>query len=136
MTSVSSQSLDLLLSQVCDITLKHREECVLEACVRVLCALCSDCYSFCGRAERAVSQLLDSTVEKFTSNLAEILQVYTHTHTHSSRPATLPPPVASDRSRSLFSSSEFKSFLYNRTFPKEGFSDLSRLSCVCSAGIG
>ncbi|RXN22212.1 cohesin subunit SA-1-like protein [Labeo rohita] len=67
--------LDLLLSQVCDIMLKHREECVLEACVRVLCTLCSDCYSFCGRAERAVSQLLDSTVEKFTSNLAEILQV-------------------------------------------------------------
>ncbi|KAI2656638.1 Cohesin subunit SA-1 [Labeo rohita] len=66
--------LDLLLSQVCDIMLKHREECVLEACVRVLCTLCSDCYSFCGRAERAVSQLLDSTVEKFTSNLAEILQ--------------------------------------------------------------
>ncbi|XP_058653102.1 cohesin subunit SA-1 isoform X2 [Onychostoma macrolepis] len=69
-----AKCLDLLLSQVCDITLKHREECVLEACVRVLCALCSDCYSFCGRAERAVSQLLDSTVEKFTSNLAEILQ--------------------------------------------------------------
>ncbi|XP_016115314.1 cohesin subunit SA-1-like [Sinocyclocheilus grahami] len=68
------KSLDLLLSQVCDIMLKHREECVLEACVRVLCALCSDCYSFCGRAERAVSQLLDSTVEKFSSNLAEILQ--------------------------------------------------------------
>ncbi|XP_042626432.1 cohesin subunit SA-1 isoform X2 [Cyprinus carpio] len=66
--------LDLLLSQVCDIMLKHREESVLEACVRVLCALCSDCYSFCGRAERAVSQLLDSTVEKFSSNLAEILQ--------------------------------------------------------------
>ncbi|XP_043087259.1 cohesin subunit SA-2 [Puntigrus tetrazona] len=68
------KSLDLLLSQVCDITLKHRDECVLEACVRVLCALCSESYSFCGRAERAVGQLLDSTVEKFTSNLAEILQ--------------------------------------------------------------
>ncbi|XP_052471003.1 cohesin subunit SA-1 isoform X3 [Carassius gibelio] len=66
--------LDLLLSQVCDIMLKHREDSVLDACVRVLCALCSDCYSFCGRAERAVSQLLDSTVEKFSSNLAEILQ--------------------------------------------------------------
>ncbi|KAK7137452.1 hypothetical protein R3I94_013180 [Phoxinus phoxinus] len=66
--------LDLLLSQVCDIILKHHEECVLEACVRVLCALCSDCYSFCGRVERAVSQMLDSTVEKFSSNLTEILQ--------------------------------------------------------------
>lgn len=77
--SLVSQCLDLLLSQVCDIMLKHREESVLEACVRVLCALCSDCYSFCGRAERAVSQLLDSTVEKFSSNLAEILQVHKHT---------------------------------------------------------
>lgn len=70
-----SQCLDLLLSQVCDIMLKHREDCVLEACVRVLCALCSDCYSFCGRMERAVSQLLDSTVEKFSTNVSEILQV-------------------------------------------------------------
>ncbi|XP_048044969.1 cohesin subunit SA-2 isoform X1 [Megalobrama amblycephala] len=66
--------LDLLLSQVCDIMLKHRKDCVLEACVRVLCALCSDCYSFCGRVERAVSQLLDSTVEKFSTNVSEILQ--------------------------------------------------------------
>ncbi|ROL53580.1 Cohesin subunit SA-1 [Anabarilius grahami] len=66
--------LDLLLSQVCDIMLKHHKDCVLEACVRVLCALCSDCYSFCGRMERAVSQLLDSTVEKFSTNVSEILQ--------------------------------------------------------------
>lgn len=66
--------LDVLLSQVCDIMLKHREDCVLEACVCVLCALSSECYSFCGRVERAVGQLLDSTVEKFSSALSEILQ--------------------------------------------------------------
>ncbi|XP_067312828.1 cohesin subunit SA-1 isoform X4 [Pseudorasbora parva] len=66
--------LDLLLSQVCEVLLKHREECVLEECVRVLCALCSECYSFCGRVERAVGQLLDSTVEKFGSHLSEVLQ--------------------------------------------------------------
>ncbi|XP_073778483.1 cohesin subunit SA-3 isoform X2 [Danio rerio] len=68
------KSLDQLLSQVCDITLKHHEECVLEACVRVLCVLCSEGYTFCGRAETAVGQLLDTTVEKFTANLEEILQ--------------------------------------------------------------
>ncbi|XP_051514059.1 cohesin subunit SA-1 [Myxocyprinus asiaticus] len=66
--------LDLLLSQLCDIVLKHTEECVLEACVRVLCMLCCDSYTFSGRVERAISQLLDSTVEKFTTNLTEILQ--------------------------------------------------------------
>ncbi|XP_052010665.1 cohesin subunit SA-2 [Xyrauchen texanus] len=66
--------LDLLLSQLCDTVLKHTEECVLEACVRVLCVLCCDSYTFSGRVERAVSQLLDSTVEKFTTNLTEILQ--------------------------------------------------------------
>ncbi|KAG1934625.1 cohesin subunit SA-2 [Pimephales promelas] len=66
--------LDLLLSQVCDVLLKHSEECVLEACVRVLCALCADRYSFCGRVQRAVGQMLDSTVEKFSASLSEILQ--------------------------------------------------------------
>ncbi|XP_065098425.1 cohesin subunit SA-1 [Paramisgurnus dabryanus] len=66
--------LDVLLSQVCDIVQKHNEECVLEACVRVLSTLSSHCYTFCGRAERAISQLLDSTVEKFTVTLREILQ--------------------------------------------------------------
>lgn len=71
------QCLDLLLSQVCDIILKHSEECVLEASVRVLCALCCDTYTFSGRAARTVSQLLDSTVEKFTTNLSKILQVPT-----------------------------------------------------------
>ncbi|XP_056625345.1 cohesin subunit SA-3 [Triplophysa dalaica] len=66
--------LDLLLSQVCDIVLKHSEECVLEASVRVLCSLCCDSYTFSGRAEIVVSQLLDSTVEKCTTNLTKILQ--------------------------------------------------------------
>ncbi|KAA0709804.1 Cohesin subunit SA-1 SCC3 -like protein 1 [Triplophysa tibetana] len=62
------------LEKVCDIVLKHSEECVLEASVRVLCSLCCDSYTFSGRAERAVSQLFDSTVEKFTTNLTKILQ--------------------------------------------------------------
>lgn len=70
-----SQYLELLLSQVCEIVEKHHEECVLEACVRVLCVLCCDQYTFSLRAERVVSQLLDSTLERFNADLADVLQV-------------------------------------------------------------
>ncbi|KAF7698315.1 cohesin subunit SA-1 isoform X2 [Silurus meridionalis] len=66
--------LELLLSQVCEIVEKHHEECVLEACVRVLCVLCCDQYTFSMRAERVVSQLLDTTVERFNTHLADVLQ--------------------------------------------------------------
>ncbi|XP_060757256.1 cohesin subunit SA-1 [Neoarius graeffei] len=66
--------LELLLSQVCEIVEKHHEECVLEACVRVLCVLCCDQYTFSLRAERVVSQLLDSTLERFNADLADVLQ--------------------------------------------------------------
>ncbi|XP_026771788.3 cohesin subunit SA-1 isoform X3 [Pangasianodon hypophthalmus] len=66
--------LELLLSQVCEIVEKHHEECVLEACVRVLCVLCCDQYTFSVRAERVVSQLLDSMLERFNTHLADVLQ--------------------------------------------------------------
>ncbi|XP_072550432.1 cohesin subunit SA-3 [Salminus brasiliensis] len=66
--------LELLLSQVCEVVEKHHEERVLEACVRVLYALCSDRYTFSARAERAVSQLLDTTLEKFIAHFSDILQ--------------------------------------------------------------
>ncbi|XP_017309169.1 cohesin subunit SA-1 isoform X4 [Ictalurus punctatus] len=66
--------LELLLSQVCEIVEKHHEESVLEACVRALCVLCCDQYTFSARAERIVSQLLDSTLEKFNTHLTDVLQ--------------------------------------------------------------
>ncbi|XP_027027588.1 cohesin subunit SA-3 isoform X1 [Tachysurus fulvidraco] len=66
--------LELLLSQVCEIVEKHHEERVLEACVRVLCVLCCDQYTFSVRAERVVSQLLDSILERFNTHLADVLQ--------------------------------------------------------------
>ncbi|KAL7849918.1 hypothetical protein SRHO_G00192670 [Serrasalmus rhombeus] len=66
--------LELLLSQVCEVVEKHHEERVLEACVQVLYALCSDQYPFSARAERSVSQLLDTTLEKFTLHFSDILQ--------------------------------------------------------------
>ncbi|KAL7861045.1 hypothetical protein AOLI_G00173940 [Acnodon oligacanthus] len=66
--------LELLLSQVCEVVEKHHKERVLEACVQVLYALCSDQYPFSARAERSVSQLLDTTVEKFTAHFSDILQ--------------------------------------------------------------
>ncbi|XP_076843363.1 cohesin subunit SA-3 isoform X2 [Brachyhypopomus gauderio] len=66
--------LEMLLSQVCDIMDKHHDECVLKACVRVLCALCSDCYTFSSLAERIVSQFLDATAERFTAHVFNIMQ--------------------------------------------------------------
>ncbi|XP_049323894.1 cohesin subunit SA-3 isoform X4 [Astyanax mexicanus] len=66
--------LDLLLSEVCEVVKKHNEQRVLEACVRVLYVLCSERYTFCTRAEKAVSQLLDATIERFTAHFSDILQ--------------------------------------------------------------
>lgn len=75
-----SQYFELLLSQVCEIVEKHHEERVLEACVRVFCVLCCDQYTFSVHAERIVSQLLDSTLERLNTHLADVLQVITHTN--------------------------------------------------------
>ncbi|XP_062874982.1 cohesin subunit SA-3 isoform X2 [Trichomycterus rosablanca] len=66
--------LELLLTQVCEIVEKHHVECVLEACVRVLCVLGCDQYPFSVRAERAIGQLLDSTLERFNTHLTDVLQ--------------------------------------------------------------
>ncbi|KAM9457338.1 cohesin subunit SA-3 isoform 1-T1 [Clarias gariepinus] len=66
--------LEQLLFQVCEIVEKHHEERVLDACVRVLSVLCFDQYTFSARAERVVSQLFDSTVERFNTHLADVLQ--------------------------------------------------------------
>lgn len=74
-----SQYLELLLSQVCEIVEKHHEECVLEACVRVLCALCCDQYTFSVRVERVISQILDSVLERLNTHLADIMQVIKRT---------------------------------------------------------
>ncbi|XP_031654489.1 cohesin subunit SA-2 isoform X3 [Oncorhynchus kisutch] len=66
--------LDLLLAQVCGIVEKHTESGVLEACARVACALSQDKYTFSGRADLVVSQLLDSLTDRFSSHLNELLQ--------------------------------------------------------------
>ncbi|KAJ8014700.1 hypothetical protein DPEC_G00018370 [Dallia pectoralis] len=66
--------LDLLLAQVCGIVEKHTEADVLEACARVACALCSDRYTFSSRADLAVSQLVDSLADCFSSHFNELLQ--------------------------------------------------------------
>ncbi|KAJ8282907.1 hypothetical protein COCON_G00054260 [Conger conger] len=66
--------LDLLLSQLCGIVEKHAEEGVLDACARVASALCSDRYTFSARAGLRVGQLLDAQVDRFTSQLNELLQ--------------------------------------------------------------
>ncbi|XP_030621225.1 cohesin subunit SA-1 [Chanos chanos] len=66
--------LEQLMIQLCGIVEKHTDECVLEACARVACVLCEDTYTFSVRMQRAVSQLLDRTVECFTSLLDELLQ--------------------------------------------------------------
>lgn len=74
-----SQYLEMLLSQVCEIVEKHHEDRVLEACVSVFCVLCCDQYTFSIHAERVVSQLLDSTLERFNTHFADVLQVITNT---------------------------------------------------------
>ncbi|KAG9331305.1 hypothetical protein JZ751_019519 [Albula glossodonta] len=66
--------LELLLSQLCGIVEKHTEDGVLEACALVACALCSDNYTFSARANLAISQLLDGQVDRFISQLNELLQ--------------------------------------------------------------
>ncbi|XP_036403583.1 cohesin subunit SA-1 [Megalops cyprinoides] len=68
------KAVELLLSQVCGIVEKHTEDCVLEACARVACALCAENYAFSARASLAVSQLLDCQADRFTSNLDDLLQ--------------------------------------------------------------
>ncbi|KAJ8337818.1 hypothetical protein SKAU_G00367840 [Synaphobranchus kaupii] len=65
--------LDLLLSQLCGIVEKHTEDGVLEACARVASALCFDRYTFSARASLVVGQLLDGQVDRFTSQLNELL---------------------------------------------------------------
>ncbi|XP_049898198.1 cohesin subunit SA-2 isoform X2 [Epinephelus moara] len=67
--------LDLLLSQVCGIVEKHTETTVLEACARLVCALCSDSYTFSSRAHLAFSQLLDGLTECFGTYLSDLLQL-------------------------------------------------------------
>ncbi|KAM3866989.1 cohesin subunit SA-1 [Diretmus argenteus] len=67
--------LDLLVSQVCGIVKKHSEARVLEACARLVPALCSDCYTFSTRTHRAFSQLLDGLTECFNTYLDDVLQV-------------------------------------------------------------
>ncbi|KAM3833848.1 cohesin subunit SA-2-like [Diretmus argenteus] len=66
--------LDLLVSQVCGIVKKHSEARVLEACARLVPALCSDCYTFSTRTHRAFSQLLDGLTECFNTYLDDLLQ--------------------------------------------------------------
>ncbi|KAM3850030.1 cohesin subunit SA-1-like [Diretmus argenteus] len=66
--------LDLLVSQVCGIVKKHSEARVLEACARLVPALCSDCYTFSTRTHLAFSQLLDGLTECFNTYLDDLLQ--------------------------------------------------------------
>lgn len=70
-----SQHLDLLLSQVCGIVEKHTEATVLEACTHLVCALCSDTYTFSSRAHLAFSQLVDGLTECFSAYSSDLLQV-------------------------------------------------------------
>ncbi len=69
------QYLDLLLSQICAIMVKHTEVTVLEACAHLASTLCSDRYTFSSRANLAFSQLMDSLTECFSTYLSELLQV-------------------------------------------------------------
>ncbi|XP_028271897.1 cohesin subunit SA-1 [Parambassis ranga] len=66
--------LDLLLSQVCGIVEKHTEVTVLEACALLVGSVCSDRYTFSSRARLAVSQLLDSLAEYFSTYQSDLLQ--------------------------------------------------------------
>ncbi|XP_069027301.1 cohesin subunit SA-1-like [Embiotoca jacksoni] len=66
--------MDLLLSQICGIVRKHTEVTVLEACARLFCTLCSECYTFSSRAHLAFSQLLDGLAECFSTYLSDLLQ--------------------------------------------------------------
>ncbi|KAJ8246867.1 hypothetical protein GJAV_G00256240 [Gymnothorax javanicus] len=66
--------LELLLSQLCGIVEKHTEGEVLEACARIAAALCSDRYTFSARANLVIGQLLDAQVERFSSQLNDLLQ--------------------------------------------------------------
>ncbi|AWP11782.1 putative cohesin subunit SA-1-like [Scophthalmus maximus] len=66
--------LDLLLSQVCGIVEKHTEATVLEACTHLVCALCSDTYTFSSRAHLAFSQLVDGLTECFSAYSSDLLQ--------------------------------------------------------------
>lgn len=69
------QHLDLLLSQISGIVMKHTEVTVLEACANLTSTLCSDSYTFSSRANLAFSQLMDSLTECFSSYLSELMQV-------------------------------------------------------------
>ncbi|KAJ8389253.1 hypothetical protein AAFF_G00121180 [Aldrovandia affinis] len=66
--------LELLLSQLCGIVEKHTDDSVLEACADVASVLCSDNYTFSTRASLAIGQLLDGQVDRFTSQINDLLQ--------------------------------------------------------------
>nr|XP_015195780.1 PREDICTED: cohesin subunit SA-3 [Lepisosteus oculatus]XP_015195781.1 PREDICTED: cohesin subunit SA-3 [Lepisosteus oculatus]XP_015195782.1 PREDICTED: cohesin subunit SA-3 [Lepisosteus oculatus]XP_015195783.1 PREDICTED: cohesin subunit SA-3 [Lepisosteus oculatus] len=66
--------LELLLDQVSMIAEKHTNDGVLDACARVFSELCSDCYTFAGRSNVALSQLVEGLVDRFTTTVEDLLQ--------------------------------------------------------------
>ncbi|MGH0184457.1 UNVERIFIED_CONTAM: hypothetical protein FKN15_014936 [Acipenser sinensis] len=66
--------LELLLSQVSEVCVKHTHVDVLEACSRVFSVLSSEELPFTGRVEISLSRLLEGLQERLSQDLEELLQ--------------------------------------------------------------
>ncbi|XP_058875280.1 cohesin subunit SA-1-like [Acipenser ruthenus] len=66
--------LELLLSQVSEVCVKHTHVDVLEACSRVFSVLSSEELPFAGRVEISLSRLLEGLQERLSQDLEELLQ--------------------------------------------------------------
>ncbi|XP_041093289.1 LOW QUALITY PROTEIN: cohesin subunit SA-1-like, partial [Polyodon spathula] len=66
--------LELLLTQVSEVCVKHTHVDVLEACSRVFSALSSEELPFAGRVDISLSRLLEGLQERLSQDLEELLQ--------------------------------------------------------------
>lgn len=73
--SVSSQYLDLLLSQVKEVVEKHTSGEVLELASQTLQLLCRTEFAFYSRVDFARSCIMDYLADKFQHEATELLQV-------------------------------------------------------------
>ncbi|XP_066578803.1 cohesin subunit SA-3 [Amia ocellicauda] len=73
-TGRREKHLDLLLAQVAGIVEKHTDPGVLEACASVFAALCSERYTFAGRADVALGRLMEGLTDCFSPALEDLLQ--------------------------------------------------------------